>query len=238
MLFTQIPDLADERGNTPLVAASANTAEASVKQRKACVRMLLDAGADATKAFNTGAHESVLQMLGAAAGASIDGASVAGTVLTVSGSDLGHGVRVQARGSTTDRWRSLDPLDADPTSASFTLPPPLVSAPDLDVIVVASGTHQGISLSNPRDPNDTGTARDSGPIVIDRVPRRTIFSVLPKVFSGQHVGHPAVRVERTARLEIHTDEPRVVHADGEYLGTTPLVLQTQPGALQVVRPPD
>ena len=75
-------------------------------------------------------------------------------------------------------------------------------------------------------------------IVIDRVPRRTIFSVLPKVFSGQHVSHPAVRVERTARLEIHTDEPRVVHADGEYLGTTPLVLQTQPGALQVVRPPD
>ena len=66
------PDLADERGNTPLVAASANTAESSVKQRKACVRMLLDAGADAAKAFNTGAHESVLQMLGAAAGASID----------------------------------------------------------------------------------------------------------------------------------------------------------------------
>ena len=75
-------------------------------------------------------------------------------------------------------------------------------------------------------------------IVIDRVSRRTIFSVLPKVFYGQHIAHPAVRVERTARLEIHTDEPRVVHADGEYLGQTPLTLQTQPGALQIVRPPD
>ena len=32
--------------------------------------MLLDAGADATKAFNTNAHESVLQMLGAAVGTS------------------------------------------------------------------------------------------------------------------------------------------------------------------------
>ena len=70
------PDIADERGNTPLVAASAVTAESSVKQRKACVKMLLDAGADATKAFNTGAHESVLQMLGAAAGTSIDETAV------------------------------------------------------------------------------------------------------------------------------------------------------------------
>jgi hypothetical protein len=70
------PDIADERGNTPLVAASAITAESSVMQRKACVRMLLDAGADATKAFNTGAHESVLQMLGAAAGTSIDESEV------------------------------------------------------------------------------------------------------------------------------------------------------------------
>lgn len=66
------PDLADERGNTPLVAASASTAESSVKQRKACVQMLLDAGANATKAFITGAHKSVLQMLGAAAGTAID----------------------------------------------------------------------------------------------------------------------------------------------------------------------
>ena len=75
-------------------------------------------------------------------------------------------------------------------------------------------------------------------VIVDRVPRRTIFSVLPKVFAGRHVTHPAVRVVRTAHLEIHTDEPRVMHADGEYLGETPLVLQTQPGALRVVRPPE
>ena len=74
-------------------------------------------------------------------------------------------------------------------------------------------------------------------VIIDNIPRWTILSVLPRLFTGQHVAHPAVRVERTARLEIHTDTPRIMHADGEYLGETPLVLETLPGALQVVMPP-
>ena len=74
-------------------------------------------------------------------------------------------------------------------------------------------------------------------VIIDNVSRWTILSVLPRLFTGQHVAHPAVRVERTARLEIHTDIPRIMHADGEYLGETPLVLETLPGALQVVMPP-
>ena len=74
-------------------------------------------------------------------------------------------------------------------------------------------------------------------VIIDNVPRWTILSVLPRLFTGQHIAHPAVRVERTARLEIHTDSPRIMHADGEYLGETPLTLQTRPGALQVVLPP-
>jgi diacylglycerol kinase (ATP) len=74
-------------------------------------------------------------------------------------------------------------------------------------------------------------------VIIDYVPRRTVLSVLPRVFSGKHIEHPAVRVERTARLEIHTEEPRVMHADGEYLGETPLTLETIPAALRVVLPP-
>ena len=74
-------------------------------------------------------------------------------------------------------------------------------------------------------------------VIIDAVPRRTILSVLPRLFSGKHITHPAVRVERTARLEIHTDQPCVMHADGEYLGDTPLILETCPNALQIIRPP-
>ncbi len=73
-------------------------------------------------------------------------------------------------------------------------------------------------------------------IIIDSVSRWTILSVLPRLFSGKHITHPAVRVERTSRLELHTDEPRVMHADGEYLGETPMNLKVCPGALMVVLP--
>lgn len=74
-------------------------------------------------------------------------------------------------------------------------------------------------------------------VIIDDVPRLTILSMLPLLFFGKHIAHPAVRVERTSRLEIHTDTPRVMHADGEYLGETPLTLEIYPEALQVVLPP-
>ena len=73
-------------------------------------------------------------------------------------------------------------------------------------------------------------------IIIDSVPRWTILSVLPRLFSGKHIAHPAVRIERTSQLELHTDEPRVMHADGEYLGETPMNLQVCPEALMVVLP--
>lgn len=62
------PDVLDERGSTPLVAASASGSSASDANRMACVHLLLAAGADASKVYNEGAHASVLPLLGAAAG--------------------------------------------------------------------------------------------------------------------------------------------------------------------------
>ena len=66
------PDIADDNGNTPLNAAVANTAEASTPDRKECVQMLLSHGADAQKAFSTGAHPSVIPMLAEALGKVVD----------------------------------------------------------------------------------------------------------------------------------------------------------------------
>ena len=74
-------------------------------------------------------------------------------------------------------------------------------------------------------------------LAIDNVPRWTILSVLPRLFTGQHIAHPAVRVERTAKIEIHTEHKRVVHADGEHLGDSPLSVAICPKALNIVLPP-
>ncbi len=73
-------------------------------------------------------------------------------------------------------------------------------------------------------------------VVVDAVPRRVILSLMIRLFWRTHVRHPAVRVERTARLVLHTDAPHSVYADGDYLDQTPLVLEISPAALRVVVP--
>ena len=73
-------------------------------------------------------------------------------------------------------------------------------------------------------------------VVVNAVPRWAILSLMLRLFWRAHVRHPAVRIERTARLALHTAEPHRVYADGDYLGQTPLVLEISPAALRVVVP--
>ena len=73
-------------------------------------------------------------------------------------------------------------------------------------------------------------------VVVNAVPRRAILSLMLRLFWRGHVRHRAVRIERTARLALHTDAPHSVYADGEYFGQTPLLLEISPAALRVVVP--
>ncbi|MDE2741200.1 MAG: diacylglycerol kinase family lipid kinase [Gemmatimonadota bacterium] len=73
-------------------------------------------------------------------------------------------------------------------------------------------------------------------VVVDAVPRRAILPLMIRLFWRTHVRHPAVRVERTARLVLHTASPHSVYADGDYLDQTPIVLEISPAALRVVVP--
>ena len=74
------PDVADENGNTPLIAAAATSSPAKKPDRIKCVKMLLDAGADPKAALNTGSHESVLPLLSDAAGAGASPKTIAEAV--------------------------------------------------------------------------------------------------------------------------------------------------------------
>ena len=72
--------------------------------------------------------------------------------------------------------------------------------------------------------------------IVGEVSKSTILRVLPRVFFGDHLRHPAVRLERTAWLKITTTEPRILQADGEYLCETPALIETQAASLQVIVP--
>ncbi len=73
--------------------------------------------------------------------------------------------------------------------------------------------------------------------IVEDVSRLTVLAVLPRVFSGAHVGHPAVRVVRAASVEISGGGALDVYADGEPAARLPARLDVLPGALRVLAPP-
>lgn len=74
--------------------------------------------------------------------------------------------------------------------------------------------------------------------VVRAVPRRQVIAVMPRVFWGGHVRHPAVTVlrSRRVRIEVLGGDQRAVWADGESATRTPAALEVKPAALLIVLP--
>ena len=75
-------------------------------------------------------------------------------------------------------------------------------------------------------------------VIVKEIPKSTLLSVFPKVYNGRHVGHPAVRMARTARAEITLDRTMMMYGGGEPLREVragePVVVEVVPGGLAVV----
>ncbi len=72
-------------------------------------------------------------------------------------------------------------------------------------------------------------------LVVGRVSILELLRVFPKVFSGQHLSHPAVTVRRARRVRLSTPN-LMAYADGERFGSLPLEVEVVPGALTVLVP--
>jgi diacylglycerol kinase (ATP) len=70
-------------------------------------------------------------------------------------------------------------------------------------------------------------------VIVGPMSRTTFLRLFPKVFSGRHVKHPAVRVLKAARVSVHAPSA-TAYADGEPLGSLPITSTVVPGALRVV----
>lgn len=74
-------------------------------------------------------------------------------------------------------------------------------------------------------------------LLVKAVSRLTFLSVFPKVYKGSHVGHPALLLERTTRVEMEFEREVELYGGGEAIRPVPagetIVLQVMPGALAV-----
>lgn len=75
-------------------------------------------------------------------------------------------------------------------------------------------------------------------VIVKEISRRALLAVFPKVYSGKHIGHPAVLFHRTRRVEITIDRQMTLYGGGEPVrpmaAGVPLAAEVVPGGMKVV----
>ena len=69
--------------------------------------------------------------------------------------------------------------------------------------------------------------------VVHRISKPELIKVFPKVFTGEHVSHPAVEIIRCESVTL-LGESVPVYADGEAAGLLPLTVSVAPKSLRVL----
>lgn len=74
-------------------------------------------------------------------------------------------------------------------------------------------------------------------VIAGPLTRLEMLAVLPKVYSGRHLGHPKVRQARASHIHVTGDVPLAIQADGESVGRLPATFRVHRSALSVLAPP-
>ena len=69
--------------------------------------------------------------------------------------------------------------------------------------------------------------------IVADVSRWTVLRMFLSAYSGAHVGHSAVRIVQTRTLQIESDDPLWIFADGEPMCEVPAKIEVVPDALRV-----
>lgn len=73
-------------------------------------------------------------------------------------------------------------------------------------------------------------------VVVSESSKAAFLRDLPKVFKGAHVESPRVQTLRGSRVEVSSDRPFVIYADGDPIGQTPAAVTVAARALKVLVP--
>ena len=71
---------------------------------------------------------------------------------------------------------------------------------------------------------------------IENASRSEFLRALPSVFRGGHLENPKVKTLKARQIELRSEMPLPVLADGELVGQTPIKIHIQPRALQILAP--
>src|SRR6185436_4555277 len=73
-------------------------------------------------------------------------------------------------------------------------------------------------------------------IVCEQIGKLRFLRDLPKVFKGRHLDLPYVKFLRGEVIEVSSDRPFVIYADGDPIGATPAIMRVERRCLRVITP--
>jgi YegS/Rv2252/BmrU family lipid kinase len=102
----------------------------------------------------------------------------------------------------------------------------------LNTLVMANGQYYGGGMRIA--PNASIEDGQLDFIFIGDLGKLEFLANVPKVYEGTHLSIPLVSERRGRRIEVDSAVPTMVHADGEVLGTLPIVAEVVPAALTLL----
>jgi diacylglycerol kinase (ATP) len=99
------------------------------------------------------------------------------------------------------------------------------------MIVVGNGQYYGGGMKvSPRSYPGDGVLD----AVVFKGPKSDAFTMIPKIYRGEHVPHPHIEEMRVKNeLVVEADRPLPIEADGEVLGNTPVTFQVLPHPIKL-----
>jgi diacylglycerol kinase (ATP) len=98
-----------------------------------------------------------------------------------------------------------------------------------NVVVANCRFYGGGMLISPKSEPDDGMLD----VLVMVGPKSDAFTMLPKIYKGAHLPHRNVVELRASRVQLETDPPLQLEADGEVLGTTPASFEVVPRAIRL-----
>jgi diacylglycerol kinase (ATP) len=164
---------------------------------------------------------------------------------------VGLDVEIARRANRLPRWIRRHggyPLSLLPALAGFEPLAVTVQASQSDRLGALAKRHQGpaivVAFANAPAYGDgikiAPHARfDDGKLdicVVGNMSKARLLRLFPSVYSGRHLSIPEVKYFQTERLQVETEQPMDVYADGEYVCRTPVEVSVQRAALRVIVP--
>jgi YegS/Rv2252/BmrU family lipid kinase len=71
-------------------------------------------------------------------------------------------------------------------------------------------------------------------LIVRKVGRMKLLRLFPKIFSGQHIGDPAVDYRQVSEFSIKPEDKNTLNIDGEMVGSTPIRVTMMPKEIEVL----